>query len=915
MSAKYREVEIPFSNGLNNQYEASLLPQGTASVLENWVPEATGGVRVRPGWKKSTMTSGPATAKGYGLGLFSSTRRVFRQRVFDTDSADWNTTPGLITFPWTLSTRPGSTHLVKMAIHNNAGNEMVPYLETSPLSNTFGPLGSPSVNPEDGWQVLQFAGSSTTQATVLIKENVPVSQTNIKIPMTGFHPSDTQYSISIEAVELLSVDSTANFPNFIPNQWTGNGAGGSYAINIDPTATQSTGLGWHGLGNNPWGSGTFSTLAPRTGTTHLSFSHSAIAGQDELATLQETLGIPITPDTQYTASMYLRTAGASGYSIKARIKWYTAAGVLISNSDGSTITSSTTYQLMSATGTAPSNAAFASVGFFNNTDPGAASRTYYVDDVQLELGASVTAWKKGRISSVDLESILSDTSNPVNTVAGGTSTVASSFAEATLLGSDGVTTGAGASGWSNGFTEGSDIFLDGGSFESSLASSSKIITGTGQNVDTGATLADIATNQWASIVTIKLNTAEAIALDQFYISATNDATISIYDIEQADIDSGSWTLVENTALAPNGVPVAFASGLGSLVYTTTAFPFARRWSGLGETPTALTPEAGTCTAFFKSRFFVGGNPTNPTRLTYSDIGSYSSWPATNFLEIGQDDGYTVLDIASQQTYLIIAKGNSIYTLSGSGPDTFYLLQLPFGEAAPGRSICITPAGAIVAGTSAVWNVIASTVENISKPLGASYAPTGYVFTAYADDKAYILDVNAKVFWVYDITAQAWHKENFVSNNNQPVALLGVNNKRLLASPTASTDTGLILYKDLPTSSRVRDFSPLTSRTKLSSPVMHLAGPRSVMTPRYLFLQIRQRGTSPDQLTLTVKYDESSGDTQKIKLRPSSMSYRERLDLGAKKGVSSVQFELEGPESGNQFDIESALIGYDEETVR
>jgi hypothetical protein len=120
---------------------------------------------------------------------------------------------------------------------------------------------------------------------------------------------------------------------------------------------------------------------------------------------------------------------------------------------------------------------------------------------------------------------------------------------------------------------------------------------------------------------------------------------------------------------------------------------------------------------------------------------------------------------------------------------------------------------------------------------------------------------------------------------------------------------------MPTLTRERDFAPITAQTKLTSPVMHLGGPRSVITPRYLFLQIRQRGSTSGQLILRTSYGESGFIEKELELKPSSGSYRKRIDLGAKRGVDSVQFELEGPAAGNQYDVEQALLGFDEEALR
>jgi hypothetical protein len=142
-------------------------------------------------------------------------------------------------------------------------------------------------------------------------------------------------------------------------------------------------------------------------------------------------------------------------------------------------------------------------------------------------------------------------------------------------------------------------------------------------------------------------------------------------------------------------------------------------------------------------------------------------------------------------------------------------------------------------------------------------------------------------------------------------------RRILASPTSSTDSGLVIYRDLPSLTRTRDFSPLTSQAKLETPVMWLAGPRNNFTPRWIFLQIRQRGTGTDDLTLEEYTDQnpSTPTTYTIDNKTTAGPFRYRKDLGKFRGVEWVQYKLTGPSSGNQFDIERAVLAYDEEVGR
>lgn len=72
-----RELELTFGRGLIDAAEASTLPEGAAVECQNWVPEAAGGVRARPGWSNGGTTGVPATRRGLGLGYIASPNQRF----------------------------------------------------------------------------------------------------------------------------------------------------------------------------------------------------------------------------------------------------------------------------------------------------------------------------------------------------------------------------------------------------------------------------------------------------------------------------------------------------------------------------------------------------------------------------------------------------------------------------------------------------------------------------------------------------------------------------------------------------------------------------------------------------------------------------------------------------------------------
>jgi hypothetical protein len=884
-SQTYREVDLTFERGMNTQYEASLIPDGSLTLLENWVPEETKGVRVRQGWKPTPTTGGPATSKGIGLGTYSKiSLPAVRQRVIATNVA---TTATNIKVTWSKATKAGSTLVIIIGVSGN-GN-----LQETTRNNyqVFHWTLNPAVSPQNNIHVFVYPNAvSETVSAQLFANNIGTgafSYDAYELESVGPFGTPKNLFHSITASMELSI--TGNFQYW--DRGISPGSGG-------PGAQTSLGKRQFGI---------IQTVAPNatdtmTGTTGLN-------------------GIPVTGSTNYVFSYYyaFATGGQNaGFTMSEGIKWYDQLGVLISTStSGTTLNNTTSWTRFQFSATSPSNARYAAPFITYKNEDNTNNKQFYLDAFQFELGTTATGWVFGSIPPglYDQLGTGADSTNPISLSVANPSLASVSWAQAIVV--DFATSNT-KSGWTNSYTEDTDFQLaSGGGGQVDFATAHRVVSSSGVNLAVDVTESAAQSTQW---VLFNLPfTYSTVSPERWYIAA-NDSTsaLDIYYIDKATVDTASWNLLESRTLSPGGVPVAYANGLGFLIYTHPGMPFPRSWNGQGTTPTDVSAvAAGRCTAFFKTRFFIGGQLTIASRLFYSDIGDQTSWPATNFIDIGKDDGEPIDDIASTQNVLVVAKASGIWTLSGSGPDTFFLSQMPYGEAAPGRSIAVSPFGAIVAGKTAVWSVVSNTVENISRQIGPSYAPTGYVHTAYVDNKVYILDVDAKVIWVYDLTSTVWHRETMDGVNNQPVTMISDYGKRLMAQPKSSTDTGLFYYKDLPAGTRVRDFSPVTSDATLTTPVMWLGGAKSRITPRWLFLQLRQRGSggSPDQrLRVETRYDGSSGNIHYVPLQPDSRAFRDRVDLGAKRGATNVQFVITGPSTGNQYDIEKATIGFDEEVI-
>lgn len=77
-----------------------------------------------------------------------------------------------------------------------------------------------------------------------------------------------------------------------------------------------------------------------------------------------------------------------------------------------------------------------------------------------------------------------------------------------------------------------------------------------------------------------------------------------------------------------------------------------------------TMPKGNAAVVYKDTLYIGGgNSTNGSRLYFSALANFASWPGTNFFDINPGDGYTLQDFLIYQDNIILAKNSTTYVLS------------------------------------------------------------------------------------------------------------------------------------------------------------------------------------------------------------------------------------------------------------
>jgi hypothetical protein len=406
-----------------------------------------------------------------------------------------------------------------------------------------------------------------------------------------------------------------------------------------------------------------------------------------------------------------------------------------------------------------------------------------------------------------------------------------------------------------------------------------------------------------------------------YVAVHGDSTNEYELYYTESLSAGTWTAIETVTLASgtNALPLAMARGLDYFVYTHPTMTVARRWDKTAVSDATNVPLARGL-AFHLSRFWAGGTTADPTKLSFSDLGSVTSWTATNFFYVGRADGEVIEDLLVIENGLLVGKRNSLWFMSGSTTDDFRLDKLNAGGCAPGRSLCATPYGAVIAGMEQVWLWSGGAPQLISRPIEENYEVTGnFVTTTCVDNKVFICDNGSAKVWVYNLETEAWHTEQRGGTAGSGVGVVsGYAGSLLMSQPLSSSALSLLQYREVD-GPRERDEGTPTNFL-LKTPEVWLGSAIAPITPRRLILRLRQRGgdDSDAGIVITPYYNGVAASTRTVTPETSAQVFRTAVSLGQSAGVYSVQFLLSQTNTTSDdalMDIEELIFEYQQQTAR
>jgi hypothetical protein len=192
-------------------------------------------------------------------------------------------------------------------------------------------------------------------------------------------------------------------------------------------------------------------------------------------------------------------------------------------------------------------------------------------------------------------------------------------------------------------------------------------------------------------------------------------------------------------------------------------------------------------------------------------------------------------------------------------------------------------------------------------------------TSYRNGRCTILDEGSGVSWVYDFRRNIWQGTEYVETVEEQPVILFDRGPHQLFGPRAPLVNGLLAWRLVPNGARTKDFEPLPEVFEAWTSEMWLGGPQTKITPRYLFLKLRQRTGDAfnADLEITPFFDNVEGEPLTIQPINDDKAFWVRKSIGQKRRVSSIQLRFKQELAGTEdslFDIEQGIIGYNVERV-
>jgi len=135
------------------------------------------------------------------------------------------------------------------------------------------------------------------------------------------------------------------------------------------------------------------------------------------------------------------------------------------------------------------------------------------------------------------------------------------------------------------------------------------------------------------------------------------------------------------------------------------------------------------------------------------------------------------------------------------------------------------------------------VSLIGRHIESTYGVASGVFidTDYIDGVCYITDPNVGLVFCLDFVRSLWRMEKVGHGGVETPAVLFSYGDTQYYGPQAGIEGSLVNYRTFPAPARTKDFDDLPMDFLVQTGDFSLTGARRPVTPRNLYMQVRQRG--------------------------------------------------------------------------
>lgn len=100
-----------------------------------------------------------------------------------------------------------------------------------------------------------------------------------------------------------------------------------------------------------------------------------------------------------------------------------------------------------------------------------------------------------------------------------------------------------------------------------------------------------------------------------------------------------------------------------VLYIANATDDFRSWDGTSTTNHAAVPK-GQEFGIYENRAYISGNPSNPSRLYFSDVGAPTTFGGSSYIDINPGDGFKITGIKIAEGVLMVSKGDNVNKFAG-----------------------------------------------------------------------------------------------------------------------------------------------------------------------------------------------------------------------------------------------------------